>query len=138
MKKTHIILLFLIAAGLVALASMLSRSAQLAGFEEAARQPERMIRVSGTLVAESPVEYNPEIDPNSFAFRMRDKKGRESRVVCYDDKPYDFEKSEEVVLTGQMKGDVFYASDLLVKCPSKYVEEDLSKGGEPAYGAALP
>lgn len=107
---------------------MLSRSAELAGFDQAVAKPNHMIRVSGTLITEKPVEYDPEKDPNSFRFWMKDKSGREAKVVCYDDMPYDFEKSEEVVLTGQMKADVFYATDLLVKCPSKYVEEEISKG----------
>ena len=127
MKKSHIALLFLLAGGFVALASMLSRSAKLAGFDQALEQPGQLIRVSGTLVAGQPVDYNPEVDPNSFAFWMQDKAGKQARVICYDDMPYDFEKSEEEVLTGQMKDNVFYASDLLVKCPSKYVEDDLSK-----------
>ncbi|MBI1192997.1 MAG: cytochrome c maturation protein CcmE [Bacteroidetes bacterium] len=132
MKKTHIALLFLLAGAFVALASMLSRSAEHAGFDLASEQPDRIVRVSGTLVPGKTVDYQPEIDPNSFRFWMADKSGRQARVICYDDMPYDFEKSEEVVLTGQMKDDVFFATDLLVKCPSKYVEDDLTKSSTSA------
>jgi cytochrome c-type biogenesis protein CcmE len=32
----------------------------------------------------------------------------------------DFEKSEQIVVIGKMKGDIFYAKDILTKCPSKY------------------
>ncbi len=106
---------------------MLSSSAEFAGFDQAMQQPDKIIRVGGTLVEGKPVIYDPEVDPNSFRFWMRDREGQEAEVICYDDKPYDFEKSEEVVLTGQMREGVFHASDLLVKCPSKYVENELSK-----------
>ena len=126
MKKTHIALLFFIAAGFIALASMLGRSAKHGGFADALASDGRPVRVSGVLAPGKPVHYDPELDANSFRFWMLDRDGMESEVVCFDDMPYDFEKSEEVVLTGQMKDGVFYASDLLVKCPSKYVEDELA------------
>ena len=106
---------------------MLSKSAQMGGFEDAISAEGRPVKVSGTLVAEEPVAFDPEVDANSFSFWMQDRKGKRSQVVCFEDMPYDFEKSEEVVLTGSMKGDIFYATDLLVKCPSKYVDEELDK-----------
>ena len=34
-----------------------------------------------------------------------------------------FEKSEKIVIVGQMKEDYFAASQILMKCPSKYVKE---------------
>ena len=40
-------------------------------------------------------------------------------------KPQDFELSEQIVLTGKMQGDVFMASDMLMKCPSKYKDEEI-------------
>jgi cytochrome c-type biogenesis protein CcmE len=126
-KKTHIALLFFLAAGFVALASMLGQSAKLGGFDDALAAEGKPVRVTGQLAEGKPVEYDPEVDANSFRFWMVDRQGVESEVVCFDDMPYDFEKSEEVVLTGAMKEGVFYATYLLVKCPSKYVEEDLAK-----------
>ena len=44
-----------------------------------------------------------------------------------DDMPTDFEKSEEIVLTGSMKENTFYADEMLVKCPSKYMENEIQK-----------
>jgi cytochrome c-type biogenesis protein CcmE len=35
-------------------------------------------------------------------------------------KPQDFERSEKLVLIGKMENDTFYASKILMKCPSKY------------------
>ena len=46
-------------------------------------------------------------------------------MVLLSEKPQDFELSEQVVLTGQMKDDAFVATDLLMKCPSKYKDEEV-------------
>ncbi|MFT7588993.1 MAG: cytochrome c-type biogenesis protein CcmE [Limisphaerales bacterium] len=127
MKKTHIALLFLIAFGFIALAAMLSGSASYAGFADARLEPDQKVRVAGTLVPGKDVIYDPQVDPNSFTFWMQDRDGGQSKVICNQDMPYDFEKSQEVVLTGQMRDDVFIATDLLVKCPSKYTEEEIDK-----------
>ena len=40
-------------------------------------------------------------------------------------KPQDFELSEQIVLTGEMRGEAFVASDMLMKCPSKYKDEEI-------------
>lgn len=40
-------------------------------------------------------------------------------------KPQDFERSEQVVLTGKMDGDEFVATEILMKCPSKYKDEEI-------------
>jgi cytochrome c-type biogenesis protein CcmE len=40
------------------------------------------------------------------------------------EKPQDFERSEQIVLTGKMRGEDFVASDMLMKCPSKYKDEE--------------
>jgi cytochrome c-type biogenesis protein CcmE len=40
-------------------------------------------------------------------------------------KPQDFERSEQIVLTGSMNGDTFEASDMLLKCPSKYKDQEI-------------
>jgi cytochrome c-type biogenesis protein CcmE len=56
---------------------------------------------------------------------FKDSKGMEKKVILFAAKPQDFELSEQIVVTGQMKGEVFYASDLLMKCPSKYKDEEI-------------
>jgi cytochrome c-type biogenesis protein CcmE len=44
-------------------------------------------------------------------------------------KPQDFERSEQIVITGKMSGADFKANHMLLKCPSKYTnkEEELSE-----------
>jgi len=34
--------------------------------------------------------------------------------------------SEQIVVTGKMDGDVFKASEILMKCPSKYKDEEIA------------
>jgi cytochrome c-type biogenesis protein CcmE len=46
-------------------------------------------------------------------------------VVFTGTKPQDFERSEQIVLTGQMRGKEFHASKILMKCPSKYTQDKL-------------
>jgi len=57
---------------------------------------------------------------NVFSFYMQDDKGNIHQVVYPNPKPPNFEDAEEVVVEGQMQGDVFVAEHILVKCPSKY------------------
>ena len=49
-----------------------------------------------------------------------DERKIEKLVIVKKAKPRDIEKSEKVVVTGKMNGDVFEANEILMKCPSKY------------------
>lgn len=66
------------------------------------------------------MEYQPEIDPNYFAFTLIDNNNVAQRVVYKSTKPQDFDKSEQVVVIGKMEGNTFNAEKILMKCPSKY------------------
>ena len=79
----------------------------------------------GELVKDGEMFYDPIKDPNYFSFFLKDKDGEERKVVFKGTKPQDFERSEQIVLTGKMKGDEFVASKILMKCPSKYIEDEL-------------
>jgi cytochrome c-type biogenesis protein CcmE len=46
-------------------------------------------------------------------------------VVFNGSKPQDFERSEQIVLTGKMIGNEFHASKILMKCPSKYTKDEV-------------
>ena len=71
------------------------------------------------------LQYDPMVDPNYFAFTLVDTLKMAQRVVYNNPKPQDFDASEQVVITGSMKGNVFMADNILLKCPSKYVKKDL-------------
>ncbi len=121
MKKTSLILLVFIGVAIAFLLSSTSKSySRYAGFEEAAKYAGKEFQVVGNLDKEKPLIYEPEKDPNYFAFFLKDKEGKEQKVVYHSPKPQDFERSEDIVITGQIKGDEFIASKILLKCPSKY------------------
>lgn len=123
MKKTHLIAIAIIAVAIGFLISASSDVTTYANFEQATQSGDK-VKLVGYLVKETPVEYNPEKDPNFLAFQLRDEAGQVRRVVLHAGKPQDFERSEQIVLTGEMKGDVFEASDMLLKCPSKYKDQE--------------
>ena len=125
MKSKHIIGFIIMAMSIVVLITMALDFSTYASFEDAAKNPEKSVQIVGYLSKDKPMEYDPEKDPNYFSFYMKDKKGTESKVIYLSAKPQDFERSEEIVLTGKMKEETFVASDMLLKCPSKYVEEEI-------------
>lgn len=55
-----------------------------------------------------------------FSFYMEDQSGNIRKVIFPKPKPNNFEQADQLVVIGQMRGDVFYANDMLMKCPSKY------------------
>ncbi len=83
------------------------------------------VKIAGQLSKDKEMVYEPEVDPNYFSFYIRDTEGEERKVVLLAAKPQDFELSEQIVLTGLMKGEEFVATDMLMKCPSKYKDEEI-------------
>jgi len=125
MKKSHILALLVIGMAISVIVAMSSSYSSYATFEQATLQQGKEFRVIGNLNEAKDMNYDPIIDPNLFSFQMVDKDGIERKVVFNGTKPRDFERSEDIVLTGKMAGDIFEASNILLKCPSKYVEDQL-------------
>lgn len=124
MKRSHIIAVAVVAVAIGILISASKDVTTYANFSQAAQNGER-VKLVGQLVKERPVEYNPEKDPNYLAFYLKDDAGEVRRVVLRAGKPQDFERSEQIVLTGQMQGETFEAADMLLKCPSKYKDQEV-------------
>ncbi len=124
MKKSHIIALFLVACAIGVLITSSKDVTTYANFAQA-KQNAAKVKLVGTLVKDKPVEYNPEKDPNYLSFFLKDDAGEVRKVILKAAKPQDFERSESIVLTGEMNSDVFEASDMLLKCPSKYKDEEV-------------
>jgi cytochrome c-type biogenesis protein CcmE len=93
-------------------------------FAEAVQSGQK-VKIAGQLAKDREMVYDPVVDPNHFSFYVRDNAGAETKVVLRAAKPQDFELSEQIVVTGRMKGDEFHATDLLMKCPSKYKDEEI-------------
>lgn len=124
MKKTHVIAIIIIAIAIGAIISTFSDSSTYADFTEALSNPEQEYHVVGKLDRSVAIEYNPERNPNLTVFTMVDNTGKVCKVFLNKSKPQDFERSESVVLIGKASGNEFYANDILMKCPSKYNEEN--------------
>lgn len=119
MKRSSIIGIIIIAIAIGAIISTYADSSTYGSFADARTTTEEL-HVVGKLDKQKELVYDPVKDANYFAFYMNDKDGNECRVVFNGSKPQDFEKSEEIVLTGKMVGREFHASKILMKCPSKY------------------
>jgi cytochrome c-type biogenesis protein CcmE len=124
MKKIYIVSLVLVVAAIVIIVQATGDYTTYADFAIAEKTGER-VKITGQLVKEKEMIYNPDTEPNIFRFFMEDVKGEQRQIVLNKAKPQDFELSESIVLTGQMKGDAFYADEILMKCPSKYKEEEI-------------
>ncbi len=124
MKKIHLIGIALIAIAIMILMSMSNDMGTYATFEEAMASGKR-VKIAGQLSKDKTLYYNPQEDPNYFSFYIKDPEGAEKKVVLLAAKPQDFERSEQIVLTGKMQGEEFLASDMLMKCPSKYKDEEI-------------
>jgi cytochrome c-type biogenesis protein CcmE len=124
MKTSHILALIAIAASLAVIITTYNSDITSYGNFSNTAQTQQTIKLIGQLVKEKPIEYNPEKDPNYLTFYLRDDQGEVRKVVLKATKPQDFERSEQVVLTGKMNGDIFLAEDMQLKCPSKYKDEE--------------
>ena len=81
--------------------------------------------VAGTL--DNTQDYGFSMETKLFTFYMKDEAGEVRRVVFPKPKPNNFEQADRLVVIGEMKGDTFYAKDMLMKCPSKYNNADPSQ-----------
>jgi cytochrome c-type biogenesis protein CcmE len=119
MKKSAIIGLITIAICVCFLVSLNADTSSYSTFTEAARES-RELHVMGYWEKQKGTYYDALKDANHFSFYMKDQNGAVNKVVYSGTKPQDFERSEKLVLIGEMKAGTFYASKILMKCPSKY------------------
>lgn len=78
----------------------------------------RTVQVKGTWVRSMNSFYDPQT--NTFHFYLTDDEKTILPVVLSGAKPNNFEIANDIVAKGRAENGVFYASDVLTKCPSKY------------------
>ncbi|NDK57202.1 cytochrome c maturation protein CcmE domain-containing protein [Pontibacter fetidus] len=136
MKKSHIIGIIIIAAAIMIIMSTAGDASTYVDFGQAKELAQdgskTKVHVVGRLKKDAKghivgMQYDPLVDPNYFAFMLVDTNRVEQKVVYFNPKPQDFERSEQVVITGNMQNDVFVADKILLKCPSKYVEKEVQQ-----------
>lgn len=126
MKRTHLFAILMIAVAIVLLVLSTKDLTTFSTFEQAVESGEK-VKIAGQLSKTDPMVYNPEKDANYFSFYLIDDNQEKRKVVIREKKRHDFERSEQIVVTGLMNGEGdFEASEMLLKCPSKYKEEELA------------
>ncbi len=134
MKKIHLFAIGIIAIAIFILMSTATDASTYVTFREAHARAQdgntTKVHVVGRLPkapdgSPSGLLYDPVIDPNHFEFTLIDTLKQAQRVVYYNPKPQDFDRSDQIVITGAMRGDTFVADQILLKCPSKYTESEL-------------
>lgn len=84
-------------------------------------------KATGVWVKEKSFEEN--LDQRTFTFYLKDANNNEMKVVYKGIKPNNFEIATSVVVTGKFENGVFYATDVLTKCPSKYEGQNINTSG---------
>lgn len=85
--------------------------------------------VVGTLVKDKPYGFSRE--HKQLRFFMEDQQGNEQRVIYPKPKPNNFEQADQLVVIGELRNGVFYADEMLMKCPSKYNDSDSDQFKKP-------
>lgn len=78
--------------------------------------------IPGTWVEEKGADFS--LETKKFVFHMTDEDGVSKKVVYSKPKPNNFEQADQLVVIGEMRGEIFYADEMLMKCPSKYNSTD--------------
>ena len=120
MKRIHIVIIIVIIIAIGVVMTTLVGSSTYADFSTAKKYTGSDYQIIGVLNTHKPIVYDALKNANSFTFYMKDKDSTEMKVVYSGTKPQDFEKCDQVVISGLAKDSVFYAKTLLLKCPSKY------------------
>ena len=128
MKKIHIVILVIVAAGISIIAASFGQFSSYQTFETASKEPGKKLYVIGFLQKDKEMEYDPKKDPNHFIFYAKDKQGNINKVIFNGEKPRDIEKSEQIVMMGYEEGGSFHCSRIQMKCPSKYKKDMVAEG----------
>ena len=133
MKKSHILGIVVIAIAIGIIMSTAGDASSYVTFGQAMDMAsvgnDSKIHVVGTL-KKSPdgtvVGIETAEDKLSFSFIMLDADLIEQQVVYTEPMPIDFLRSEQVVVVGAYHDEIFIADKILLKCPSKYQENEIS------------
>ena len=126
MKRTHIIILVLIAAVVSLLISFMGNVSTYESIASAKQKEGKTVTIIAKLDRSQPIQFDAQKNPNYTTFHIMDTLGNKAKVEYYFEKPFDMEKAERLVMSGKMDGDVFQIrkkDGILIKCPSKYKDD---------------
>lgn len=119
MKSTKYIIGVVIALAFIVLAYMSFDATKIeySDFEKAS-DTQKVVQVIGSWNKDK--DYKYDTDRNMFTFVMTDEESNDATVIYNGGKPNNFDIAPMVVVKGKFSGEVFEASEILTKCPSKY------------------
>lgn len=123
MKKTHIILLILVIAGIVGMSFFIKDLTTQETFATAQKKNGRFVVIKAKLDKSVPIEYDAVKNPNLTVFYAVDKDGNRTKIVYSNAKITDMERSESLDLNGIMRDGYFECRTIQTKCPSKYKDD---------------
>jgi len=97
--------------------SFMDNKIEYASFLEAQKN-HKTVEVKGVWQKDKETKYDPA--KNTYTFFMKDDNNTEMKIIYDGAKPNNFDIATMIVAKGKVKDDVFYAKDILTKCPSKY------------------
>jgi len=132
MKKTHIFGIIIIAIAVMIIIITAGDASTYVTFLEAKKMADegknKKIHVVGQLKKDMEgniLGLQVTDDLLSVSFLMVDNENTEQKVYYNEPMPPDLKRSEQVVVIGSFKEDIFIADKILLKCPSKYQEEEI-------------
>ncbi|MCX6209314.1 MAG: cytochrome c maturation protein CcmE [Bacteroidetes bacterium] len=123
MKKIEIIVLVLIAAAIAVLVSFMGNLTTYETVASAKEKEGKAVKLVVSLVPNT-IEYDAVKNPNYLTFMAKDTLNNTIKVIYHDAKPTDMEKSTRIVLNGKIQNNQFECKSILLKCPSKYKNEE--------------
>jgi cytochrome c-type biogenesis protein CcmE len=133
MKKSHILIIVVIAAAIGIIVTTAGDASTYVSFSDAYQMAsqgnQNSIHVVGQLKKDALgniTGIEEGADRVSFSFVMVDDDGKEQKVDYNQPIPPDFTRSEKVVVIGRYAADSFKAEKILLKCPSKYQEQNVN------------
>lgn len=133
MKKSHILIIVVIAAAIAIIVTTAGDASTYVSFDQAyelaSGGSKKSIHVVGQLKKDDGghvIGIAEGLDKVSFSFLMVDDNGKEQKVEYNQPIPPDFTRSEKVVVIGSYDGEIFRANKILLKCPSKYQEQNVN------------
>ena len=131
MMSTKVLLAagLLVVAVVIGVTSFKQTMTPYIGFREA-RAASGQVQVNGVLADKN---YVLRKDEQYLSFSLKDAKGDVMPVEYRGVIPGNFDQAESIVAIGEYQGNHFEASQLLVKCPSKY-QAEAEKGAKHPEG----
>lgn len=132
MKPLHIVGIGVIAVAIVVIISLLGDASQYVTFDKAQQMAlngnTNSIHVVGQLLKDPAGEVmgvRSTPDRTACFFVLVDENQNQQEVFLNEPMPADLIRSEQVVVVGKYQDNIFVADKVLLKCPSKYQEEEV-------------